>query len=55
MLEYAKYFLNVVGILGTLKVALIFFVTEYTHCLKITQNVAFENLNFGIFHQFLSY
>ena len=26
-----------------------------THCLKITQNVAFEFLNFGIFHQFLSY
>ena len=24
------------------------------HCLKITQNVAFEWLNFGIFHQFLS-
>ena len=24
-------------------------------CLKITQNVAFEFLNFGIFHQFLSY
>ena len=23
-----------------------------THCLKITQNVAFEFLNFGIFHQF---
>ena len=23
-------------------------------CLKITQNVAFEFLNFGIFHQFLS-
>ena len=25
------------------------------HCLKISQNVAFEFLNFGIFHQFLSY
>ena len=25
-----------------------------THCLKITQNVAFEFFNFGIFHQFLS-
>ena len=25
------------------------------HCLKITQNVAFEFFNFGIFHQFLSY
>ena len=24
-------------------------------CFKITQNVAFEFLNFGIFHQFLSY
>ena len=24
-------------------------------CLKIIQNVAFELLNFGIFHQFLSY
>ena len=24
-------------------------------CLKITQNVAFEFLNFGIFHQFLTY
>ena len=24
-------------------------------CLKITQNVAFEFFNFGIFHQFLSY
>ena len=27
----------------------------YAHCLNITQNVAFEFLNFGIFHQFLSY
>ena len=27
----------------------------HAHCLKITQNVAFEFLNFGIFHQFLSY
>ena len=26
-----------------------------SHCLKITLNVAFEFLNFGIFHQFLSY
>ena len=26
-----------------------------SHCLKITQNVAFEFLNSGIFHQFLSY
>ena len=26
-----------------------------SHCLKITQNVAFEFLNFDIFHQFLSY
>ena len=26
-----------------------------SQCLKITQNVAFEFLNFGIFHQFLSY
>ena len=25
------------------------------HCLKITQNVAFEFLNFGNFHQFLSF
>ena len=25
------------------------------HCLKITQNVSFEFLNFGISHQFLSY
>ena len=25
------------------------------HCLKITQNVAFEFLNFGTFHQFLFY
>ena len=24
-------------------------------CLKITQNVVFEFLNFGIFHQFLTY
>ena len=24
-------------------------------CLKITQNIAFEFLNFGIFHQFLSF
>ena len=27
----------------------------YTHCLKMTQNVAFELLNFGIFRQFVSY
>ena len=26
-----------------------------SHCLKIAQNVAFEFLYFGIFHQFLSY
>ena len=26
-----------------------------SHCLKITQNVAFEFLNSGIFHQFLTY
>ena len=26
-----------------------------TQCLKITQNVAFEFLNFGLFHQLLSY
>ena len=26
-----------------------------SHCLKITQNVAFEFLDFGIFHQFLNY
>ena len=26
-----------------------------SHCSKITQNVAFEFLYFGIFHQFLSY
>ena len=25
------------------------------HCLKISQNVAFEFFNFGIFHQFLTY
>ena len=25
-----------------------------THCLKVTQSVAFEFLNFGIFHQFLT-
>ena len=28
---------------------------DSSHCLKIPQNVAFECLNFGIFHQFLSY
>ena len=28
---------------------------QVPHCLKITQNVAFEFFNFGIFHQFLSY
>ena len=27
----------------------------FSHCLKITQNVAFEFSNFGIFHHFLSY
>ena len=26
-----------------------------SQCLKITQNVAFEFFNYGIFHQFLSY
>ena len=26
-----------------------------TQCLKITQNIAFEFLNSGIFHQFLSF
>ena len=26
-----------------------------SHCLKMTQNVAFEFWHFGIFHQFLSY
>ena len=26
-----------------------------SHCLKITQNVAYDFLNFGSFHQFLSY
>ena len=30
-------------------------VNTAAHCLKINQNVAFEFLNFGIFHQFLSY
>ena len=30
-------------------------VYRLAHCLKITQNVAFEFLNLGIFHQFLSY
>ena len=35
---------------------LILRMTQYgSHCLKITQNVAFELWNFGIFHQFLSY
>ena len=28
------------------------YVYNPAHCLKITQNVAFEFLNFGIFHQF---
>ena len=28
---------------------------KQAQCLKITQNVAFESFNFGIFHQFLSY
>ena len=32
-----------------------FFNIYIAHCLKITQNVAFEFSNFGIFHQFLSY
>ena len=35
------------------QVSLLSFPTS--HCLKITQNVAIEFLNFGIFHQFLSY
>ena len=26
--------------------------SSVSHCLKITHNVAFEFLNFGIFHQF---
>ena len=26
-----------------------------SHCLKITQNVAFEFMNFGILHQFLTF
>ena len=30
----------------------IFFIRSKSHCLKITQNVAFEFFNFGIFHQF---
>ena len=30
-------------------------ISQDSHCLKITQTVAFEFLNFGIFHQFLSY
>ena len=30
-------------------------VRNCTHCLKITQNVAFEFFNFGILHQFLTY
>ena len=29
--------------------------THFTHCLKITQNVAFEFLTFGVFRHFLSY
>ena len=32
-----------------------FTTSKVSHCLKITQNVAFEFLNFDIFHQFLSY
>ena len=28
--------------------------TTISHCLKITQNVAFKFFNLGIFHQFLS-
>ena len=31
------------------------FLPPSSHCLKITQNAAFEFLNFGIFHKFLSY
>ena len=32
-----------------------FSILNAAHCLKITQNVAFEFSTFGIFHQFLSY
>ena len=39
----------------SIKFTKIKFVSQLSHCLKITQNVAFEFLNFGIFHQFLSY
>ena len=31
-----------------------FKISTLSQCLKITQNVAFELINFGIFHQFLS-
>ena len=31
----------------------VYYIIPYPHCLKITQNVAFQFLNFGIFHQFL--
>ena len=39
------------SLLNTIKI----FFFHGAHCLKITQNVAFEFLNFDIFHQFLSY
>ena len=38
-----------------LQVRMMLLLRTYSQCLKITQNVAFECLNFGIFHQFLSY
>ena len=41
--------------LETYKKVLACEVSSFSHCLKITQNVAFELFNFGIFHQFLSY
>ena len=44
--DWRKFFLHLESDLEALRL---------THCLKITQNVAFEFLNFGIFHQFLSY
>ena len=31
------------------------FILTTAHCLKITQNVAFQFFNFGIFHQFSSF
>ena len=38
---------------GSLGTILLF--RHTAHCLKIIQNVALKFLNFGIFHQFLSY